>query len=115
VTSQSEPPTKQRRFSRTSVDFPVTVIVPGGELVLAGAAIDLSAGGMRVAMPSDVPPGQTIVLRFTLPDSAHEILLRAKVVLSFFDAASKRYAHGIVFTQYAQPDQEAIAAYLTPN
>lgn len=105
-------PERQRRFSRASVDFPATVIVPGGELVLAGRAIDLSGGGLRVATSSDLPPGQSVVLRFTLPGSESEMLLRGKIVLSFFDAARREYAHGIAFTQYAQPDQDAIVAYV---
>jgi len=102
----------QRRFFRASVDFPATVIVPGGELVLIGRAIDLSGGGMRVATASELPPGQAVVLRFHLPEHERELLIRARVVLSFFDASRREYAHGLVFTQYAQPDQDEIIAYI---
>jgi len=105
-------PARQRRFFRASVDFPTTVIVPGGELVLIGRAIDLSGGGLRVATASDISPGQAVVLRFTLPGADSEMLVRGKVVLSFFDASRREYAHGIAFTQYAQPDQDAIVAYV---
>lgn len=104
--------THRRRFARANVDFPVTIIVPGQELVLQGSAIDLSAGGMRVAAASDLPAGQNVVIRFTLRDGANEMLVHGKVVMSFFEGAKSRYAHGVAFTQYAQPDREAIVAYV---
>ncbi len=103
---------QQRRFFRASVDFPTTVIVPGGELVLIGRAIDLSGGGMRVATASDIPPGQSVALRFNLPGHENEMLVRGKVVLSFYDASRREYEHGVAFTQYAQPDQDQIIAYV---
>ncbi len=88
------------------------MIVPGNELVLDAAALDLSAGGVRVAMNADLPAGQSILLRFTLPKGGHEALVRGRVVLSFFDAATKSYAHGVAFTQIALEDQESIAKML---
>jgi len=94
------------------VDFPITVIVPGHELILSGRAIDLSGGGVRVSTPSDLPSGQSVVLRFILPARDHEILVRGRIVLSFYDATTRKYAHGVAFTQYAQPDQDDIAKYV---
>ena len=108
VSKQSETPSR-RRSRRATVDFPMTVIVPGNELVIAGNALDLSAGGVRIATPTDLPQGQAVVLRFTLPKTDREALVRGRVVLSFFDASTKRYAHGIAFTQIARQDQEQIA------
>lgn len=108
VANQRESPSR-RRFHRAAVDFPITVIVPGHELICSGDALDLSIGGMRVATLSDLPAGQSIVLRFTLPKTDHEALVRGRIVLSFFDAATKRFAHGIAFTQIAPEDQEGIA------
>ncbi len=102
----------ERKFTRVSVDFPATVILPGHELVLAGTALDVSRGGMRVATPTDLPPGQTIVLRFSLPRQEHELLVRGRIVLSFFDASARQYAHGVAFTQYTPHDQEAIASFV---
>jgi Tfp pilus assembly protein PilZ len=102
----------RRRFARTSVDLPVTVIVPGHELVLSGSALDLSGGGVRVATTSELPAGQVVMLRIRLTDKSDEMLLRGRVVLSFYDAASGRFAHGIAFTSYAQRDQDAILAFV---
>lgn len=90
----------------------MTVIVPGSEFVVDGTALDLSEGGVRVAMKSDLPAGQSILLRFTLPKSKRETLVRGRVVLSFFDAGLKCYAHGVAFTQISPDDQAAIAKLL---
>jgi PilZ domain len=102
----------ERKFFRAAVDFPVTIIVPGYELVLSGDAVDLSRGGVRITTTTDLPAGQPIVLRFTLPGSDREMLVRAKIALTFYDNATKRYAHGIAFTQYTSSDHEKIAGFV---
>ncbi len=76
--------------------------------MLTGQALDLSSGGMRVATGGDLPAGQSIVLRFTLPGAEREVVVRGRIVLSFFDAAAKRYAHGVAFTQIAPDDRKLI-------
>lgn len=103
---------RRRRFARAGVDFPVTVILPGHELVLSGSAIDLSGGGIRVATTSELPPGQVVMLRLRLTEMSDEMLLRGHIVLSFYDAASGRFAHGVAFTSYVQRDQDAIVAFV---
>lgn len=103
---------QQRRFFRAAVDFPVTVIVPGGELVMYGNAVDLSGGGLRVITKNDLTAGQNVTLRFMLPDSQREMMVRARVVLSFFDAGKQQFAHGVAFTQIAAGDQGAIVDYI---
>ncbi len=70
---------------------------------------------MRVATSTDLPAGQPIVLRFVLPNKERELLVRARIVLSFFDAASKAYAHGIAFTQYTTQDHEEISTWVKPS
>ena len=110
--STQEDRSSERKYYRAVVEFPVTIIVPGHELVLVGKAIDISRGGMRVATSTDLPAGQPIVLRFTLPDDDREMLVRAKIALTFYDASTKLYAHGIAFTQYTSGDHEKIAAFI---
>lgn len=67
---------------------------------------------MRLATTTDLPTGQSTVLRFRLPNAEHELLVRARIVLSFFDAAKKVYAHGIAFTQYTAQDHDLIAEFV---
>lgn len=110
--STQENRSHERRYFRAPVDFPVTIIVPGEELVLNGNAVDLSRGGMRITTSTDLPAGQPIVLRFMLEPNTRELLVRAKIALTFYDASSKKYTHGIAFTQYSTHDHEAIAAFI---
>jgi hypothetical protein len=102
----------ERKDQRIVADFPTTVILPGLELIVIGNALDLSLGGMRIATPTDLPSGQPIVLRFTLPGQERELIVRARIVLSFYDAGTRHFAHGVAFTQYAAQDQEAIVRFI---
>jgi c-di-GMP-binding flagellar brake protein YcgR len=102
----------RRRTRRTATEFPVTVIIPGGELILPGTALDLSAGGIRVATTSDLPAGQKIAMRFTLPRDDREILVLGRIVLSYFEARQKEYLHGVAFTQISPQDQASIAKFV---
>ena len=105
----------ERKYFRVSAEFPATVILPGHELILSGKAVDVSTGGMRVVTATDLPSGQTIVLRFTLPAQDRELIVRGRIVLSFYDAGSKQFAHGVAFTQYAPHDQQAIEKYIAEH
>jgi c-di-GMP-binding flagellar brake protein YcgR len=111
VSTESEQ-APERKFLRVNADFEATVILPGHELVLTGKTVDVSTGGMRVVTPTDLPSGQAIVLRFTLPGQERELLVRGRIVLSFYDATTKQFAHGIAFTQYAATDLESIEQYI---
>ncbi len=77
-----------------------------------GNAVDLSGGGVRVITKNDLSAGQNVTLRFTLADSGHEMMIRGRIVLSFFDAGRQQFAHGVAFTQIAAADQSAIVEYI---
>ncbi len=77
-----------------------------------GSAVDLSGGGVRVITKNDLNSGQNVTLRFALPESGNEMMVRGRVVLSFFDAAKQQFAHGIAFTQIASADQSALVEYI---
>lgn len=102
----------QRRFFRAAVDFPVAIAISGKDASLEGNAVDLSGGGMRVITKSDLSAGQNITLRFLLPEGGREMMVRGRVVLSFFDASHQQYAHGIAFTQIAAPDQSELVEFI---
>lgn len=91
------------------------MIVTGDELVIDATAADISSSGMRIAANVDVPSGKAVVLRFSLPGDARERLMRARIVLSFFDSAQRLFVHGVVFTQYATADRDAIEAFIAEN
>lgn len=77
-----------------------------------GNAVDLSGGGVRVITKNDLPSGQNVTLRFTLPESTRDMMVRGRVVLSFFDAGKQQFAHGVAFTQIAAVDQSAIVDFI---
>ena len=107
---------QQRRHVRVEIALPVTLIVPGLELVVPARSLDLGGGGMRVSTRADLPAGQHVVLRFSLPgDEGRQLLVRGRVVLSFYDATAKLYAHGIAFTQYSAQDGTDIARYVASS
>ncbi|GIE88321.1 PilZ domain-containing protein [Actinoplanes regularis] len=77
----------RRRFRRSSVQVPVVLILPSGQM-FPGLAIDLSVGGARVIVDLDVDdlgeealidmvdglaPGQPVTLEMLLPDGPAEI------------------------------------------
>lgn len=103
---------QQRRFFRAAVEFPVSVTLSGNGGAIEGSAVDLSGGGMRVITKNDLSAGQNITLRFSLPQGEREMMVRGRVVLSFFDASRQQYAHGIAFTQIAAPDQSEIVEFI---
>ena len=77
-----------------------------------GDAVDLSGGGLRVTTKNDLSAGQNVTLRFTLPEDEREMMIRGRVVLSFFDAGKQQFAHGVAFTQIAAADQSAIVDFI---
>jgi c-di-GMP-binding flagellar brake protein YcgR len=92
--------------------MPVEYSCDGDDTVKAGHAVDLGGGGMRLATADDLAQGTFLFLRFRLPDGGREILARARIVLSFFNAESKQYYHGIAFTQIDPNDQVAIVRFI---
>ena len=102
----------QRRYFRAAVHFPVSLTPEEGQAVVSGVVEDLSGGGMRVTTAGELSPGQTVSLRFTLPEGSSEMMVRGRIVLSFYEAAKKHYAHGLAFTQIAEPDQKKIVEYI---
>ena len=101
-----------RKFVRVPVSMPVEYSYDGEDIAKVAHAVDLGGGGMRIATEDDLPQGTFLLLRFRLPDGGREILARARIVLSFFNAESKRYYHGIAFTQIDPNDQVAIVRFI---
>jgi len=101
-----------RKFSRAAVSMPVSYVRDGANDPRTGEANDLGGGGMRLATAEDLPLGAVLLMRFRLPGSDHEIPLRGRIVLSFYNAVEKQYFHGIAFTQIDPRDQDHIVNYI---
>jgi c-di-GMP-binding flagellar brake protein YcgR len=104
---------QQRRYLRAKVDLPVTYQVEGEEgSPHDGCARDLGGGGLRLETSDDLPQGTVLTMRFSVPSARREMMMRGRIVLSFFNASTKQYGHGIAFTQIAPDDQEIIVQFV---
>jgi len=110
TTAESRP--QKRRFARADVSIPVQYMLAGSAEKQQGEIINLGGGGVRVASVEDITRGETVTLHFLLPGMKHEVIARGKVVLSFYEASSSRYAHGVAFAQIAVDDQKQIVEYV---
>ncbi len=98
----------RRRFVRVGIATRVTYSIEGQEGTRVGDSNDLGGGGIRLATQEDLPFGAVLLLRFPIPGSEREVTARGRIVLSFFNAESKQYNHGIAFTQIDPKDQEEL-------
>jgi len=101
-----------RQHERAPVTFALLYLAEGQKVVRAGRASDLSRSGIRISGPATLARGTAIALRFSLPGTVREIVLRGTAVMSFFDGSRQEYLHGIAFTHIGQAEQESIAQFV---
>ena len=102
----------QRRFARADVSIPLTFAAAHHADPVVAELINLGGGGGRFSSTEDLQRGELVTVHFSLPTVKHEIIVRAKVVLSFYEAARASFAHGFAFTQIAVDDQKSIVAFV---
>lgn len=102
----------RRRYVRVAVDTTITYTRDGDPEPKTGHSSDLGGGGIRLATDEDLPLGTVLLLRFPLPGIEREVMVRGRIVLSFYNAEGKRFFHGIAFTQIDPRDQEEIIRYV---
>jgi len=100
----------QRRFARASVDLEADFTALGQPSERPAQIGDLSGGGLRLMTDQDLPAGSIIAVRFTLGE--RRIRAQCRVVLSYFDAKTNRFGHGVAFTAIEPGAQAAIAAFV---
>jgi c-di-GMP-binding flagellar brake protein YcgR len=102
-----------RRYLRAPVTMGVSYTLDGETENRHSHSSDLGGGGLRLATHEDLALGTVLLLRFTLPGAARETVARGRIVLSFFNADSAQFHHGIAFTQIDPRDQETIVAFVS--
>ncbi len=102
----------RRRYVRVSVAAEITYTREGDDMPKAGSSSDLGGGGVRLATDEDLPLGSILMLRFPLPGVDRDVIVRGRIVLSFYNAEDKRFMHGIAFTSIDPRDQEEIVRYV---
>jgi c-di-GMP-binding flagellar brake protein YcgR len=111
IAKNSEIPYR-RRYVRVAVRTTTAYTVDGAGETRTAQASDLGGGGIRIATDEDLPLGSVLLLRFPLPAVEREVVVRGRIVLSFYNAEDKRFLHGIAFTQIDPRDQEEIIKYV---
>jgi c-di-GMP-binding flagellar brake protein YcgR len=107
-----------RRFVRAKVSLDVSYEredareAAAPEEAQRAEAVDLGGGGVRLATGEDLPLGTVLLLRFRIPSADRELVMRGRIVLSFFNANDRRFFHGIAFTQIDPRDQQEIVHYV---
>ncbi len=104
--------TYRRRYVRVPVSTAVSYARDGEEDTKVGHSSDLGGGGIRLATDEDLPLGGVLLLRFPLPGLEREIVVRGRIVLSFYNAETKQFFHGIAFTHIDPRDQDEIIRYV---
>lgn len=102
----------RRRYVRVSVATEITYTREGDDVPKAGSSSDLGGGGVRLATEEDLPLGTILTLRFPLPGLDRVVVVRGRIVLSFYNAEDQRFMHGIAFTSIDPRDQEEIIRYV---
>lgn len=104
-----------RKYVRAEVQLSVTYAredAGGRSDEKQAEAIDLGGGGIRLSTDEDLPLGTVLLLRFRIPGGTREMVMRGRIVLSFYKANEKRFFHGIAFTQVDPSDQTQIVQYV---
>lgn len=102
----------RRRYVRVTVSTTISYTREGDDVPKVGYSSDLGGGGVRLATDEDLPLGSVLLLRFPLPAAEREVIVRGRIVLSFYNAEDKRFMHGIAFTSIDPRDQEEIIRYV---
>jgi c-di-GMP-binding flagellar brake protein YcgR len=104
-----------RKYVRAEVQLSVTYAredAGGRSDEKQAEAIDVGGGGIRLATDEDLPLGTVLLLRFRIPGGTRDMVMRGRIVLSFYKANEKRFFHGIAFTQVDPADQTQIVQYV---
>jgi c-di-GMP-binding flagellar brake protein YcgR len=101
-----------RRYLRAPVSMGISYALEGEAATVDAHSSDLGGGGLRLATHEDLALGTVLLLRFTLPGAHRETVARGRIVLSFYNADSAQFFHGIAFTQIDPRDQEAIVQFV---
>lgn len=96
-----------RRFPRFKSEFPVTVTLFSGEIHkrLDGRCKDLSAAGIGILIPEEIPLGEVASLLFSLPDQAQPWMVRAVL------RHRRGYHYGFEFLSLSAQQNKALADF----
>lgn len=86
-----------------------------GHRIVEARTLDLSAGGLRVVAPVNLPLSLVCGVRLVvpgIPTGAHTVMARAQVMNIVFSGKENGFVIGLRFTSIPRPALAAIEAYL---
>jgi c-di-GMP-binding flagellar brake protein YcgR len=86
-----------------------------GASKLHGNVLDLSTNGMGVVVASNLPPGTSLSVQFSVPDKHHGrhlVEVGAKVEYSVFSSKFDGFHLGLALVRVADADRAAIERFL---
>ena len=111
---QKAPLREFREHARARLACTVHVMLPGRRIVEA-RAVDISVGGLRLLVPTNLPLQSVHNIRLGVPggpDGTHTVMARAQVMNIMFSGKENGFMVGMRFTSISPAAVEAIEQYL---
>jgi c-di-GMP-binding flagellar brake protein YcgR len=103
-----------REHARGRLVCTVHVMLPGRRIVEA-RAVDISVGGLRLLVPTNLPLHSVHNIRLGLPgnpEGSYTVMARGQVMNVMFSGKENGFMVGLRFTSISHAAVEAIAQYL---
>jgi c-di-GMP-binding flagellar brake protein YcgR len=113
-TSPSRSSTERRRHTRERFAATAHMLLPGRRIVEA-RTLDISAGGLRVVAPANLPITSLCNVRLRIPgipSGVHTVMARARVASNVFSGRESGFLLGLSFTEIARPARAAVERYV---
>ncbi|OFZ20532.1 MAG: hypothetical protein A2X94_10895 [Bdellovibrionales bacterium GWB1_55_8] len=102
-----------RKFVRKHIEFPVRILLPSANHVVACHAKNFGAGGLGIECPVQLEPGTRVEVEFVLPGEKRVLRLTANVRSAQpLPLNEKRWRVGIQFVNVPQADQVYFTNYM---
>lgn len=106
--------TEKRKYQRTNSWLPVHCLYDAGidlppKTVSGKMNVNISAGGIRIRIPEQMPKGKNVVFSIGLPVGPEMMSILAQTVYSRFNEQTKSYLTAFEFTFISDEDRQAIA------
>ena len=100
-----------RRFLRTLVKLEVEARQESKSLFF-GNSVNISEGGILLEAPHELPVGETLRLRFFLPEDSQAIEVVAEIVRPASEMSTNGPSYGLSFREISEEDRARIREYV---
>jgi len=106
---------EQRRYRRAALSWPVTIKT--GDDACQGRTLDISEGGIRIAVDRPLPRDSALSLAIEVEELPHVILTQGEIVRDVSSATGTEplYSYGLRFTALSEQDRRCFSGNLAPE